>query len=139
MIFAKNLFSNDNFSFFHMSRFGLRTVGPNGGNENVILSMQLPILGKPLVLGHNLMASCNNLTNPSTQVFQKCNPKSINMSLFKHQCNVISGYPTYNNWVGTKVPSAPSLAKGFSAWSLNSPLAASAMAHHHNQVTSWRL
>ena len=26
-----------------------------------------------------------------------------------------SGYSTYNNWVTTKVPSAPSLAKGFSA------------------------
>lgn len=43
-----------------------------------------------------------------------------------------SGYSTYNNWVTTKVPSAPSLAKGFSAWGLNSPLAATAMAHHHN-------
>ena len=47
--------------------------------------------------------------------------------------SLYSGYSTYNNWVPTKVPSAPSLAKGFSAWGLNSPLAATAMAHHHNQ------
>ena len=49
--------------------------------------------------------------------------------------SLYSGYSTYNNWVTTKVPTAPSLAKGFSAWGLNSPLAASAMAHHHNQVS----
>ena len=47
--------------------------------------------------------------------------------------SLYSGYSTYNNWVTTKVPTAPSLAKGFSAWGLNSPLAATAMAHHHNQ------
>ena len=46
--------------------------------------------------------------------------------------SLYSGY-SYNNWVTTKVPTAPSLAKGFSAWGLNSPLAATAMAHHHNQ------
>ena len=47
--------------------------------------------------------------------------------------SLYSGYSTYNNWVTTKVPTGPSLAKGFSAWGLNSPLAATAMAHHHNQ------
>jgi len=72
-----------------------------------------------------------------TGMCQKYFAKNLSFKIYFFISSLFfTGYPTYNNWVGSKVPSAPSLAKGFGAWGLNSPLAASAMAHHHNQVTS---
>ena len=74
-----------------------------------------------------------NLSAWKSQKEEKGEKKRIERAEQPFDDSLYSGYSTYNNWVTTKVPTGPSLAKGFSAWGLNSPLAATAMAHHHNQ------